>query len=123
MDKAELENQITQAIRAHGEWKLKLGSAVRTGVLPKPARDIACDDQCGFGKWLYRIKADPEIARSTGFQNVLSTHAAFHREAGRIAGLVEQGEKEAAQRALDAGDFKLLSANLANNMGVWKASV
>ena len=77
MTPEELSRNITEAVRAHGTWKFRLRRAVDTGELPKPARDIACDDQCGFGKWLHGLKSDPSIAAKSEYRDVLRAHAAF----------------------------------------------
>ena len=120
MDKATLEREITEAMGAHGAWKLKLRKAVESGVLPKPAADIACDDQCGFGKWLHGMKGDSAIAGSAHFRDVMSAHAAFHKAAGAVAKMVEQGRNEAAGAALEGADYVGATSKLSRAMRAWK---
>ena len=105
---------------AHGAWKLKLRKAVESGVLPKPAADIACDDQCGFGKWLHGMKGDSAIAGSAHYRDVMSAHAAFHKAAGAVAKMVEQGRNEAAGTALEGADYVGATAKLSRAMRAWK---
>ncbi|MEC3861650.1 CZB domain-containing protein [Mesobacterium sp. TK19101] len=119
MDKATLDRQIKEATQAHGAWKQKLCEAVKSGTLPKPARDIACDDQCSFGKWLHMLKADSTVAVSMHFRRVMVMHADFHKEAGRIAGLIEDGASAQALAALNGSNLQDRSGKLEAAMADW----
>jgi len=123
MDKATLERQIGDAIGAHGSWKLKLRRAVATGELPKRASDISCDDQCSFGKWLHGMGKDGPEGAGTYFKSVVEAHAAFHREAGRIARLVETGKRKEAETALDGPAYVTATTTLTRTMNAWRDSV
>ncbi|MCT4556581.1 MAG: CZB domain-containing protein [Pelagimonas sp.] len=116
----DLEHNIDEAIRAHGAWKDKLRSAVETGVLPKPAKEIACDNQCGFGKWLHGLKMDSSVAGSAQYQGVVAAHAAFHRAAGGVAALVEAGDRKAADKALRGAAFADTTSRLVDKALDWK---
>lgn len=123
MNHEELAVEIEKATEAHEAWKVKLRQAVESGTLPKPASEIACDDQCAFGKWLHRLSADKQTNLSMRFRKVMRLHADFHTEAGRIASLVEEGEIKRAGIALNSPALNECSERLGIAMADWKASV
>lgn len=120
MDKAVLDTQIAEATVAHGAWKAKLRSAISTGVLPKPAKDIACDDQCSFGKWLYSMQGDAEIAGSAHYKKVKDLHAQFHRCAGDVASFVEAGDLAKASASLSDVAYSRCTDQLTVALQDWK---
>ncbi|MGI3167094.1 CZB domain-containing protein [Pseudooceanicola sp. 200-1SW] len=123
MDKLVLDRQIKDAVAAHGAWKSKLNQAVQTGVLPKPARDIAVDDQCAFGKWLHGLRGDSTVSGSAEYGAVVRAHAAFHQLAGAIAAKVETGARDAAEDELSGPRFAQSSAELERAMNRWRLSI
>lgn len=120
MDRTEIEKTITEAIGAHGAWKMKLRVAVNSGVLPKPAAAIARDDDCPLGKWLSRVKSEPEMRNSAAFDAVCRCHAEFHAMAGKIARQIEQGDRAGAIALLDDHMFHQSSRALAYAMTRWR---
>lgn len=52
MSKNEMLEEVQNAIRAHGAWKLRLKTAIATGSSSLKVDDVARDDCCDFGKWL-----------------------------------------------------------------------
>lgn len=121
MNQEQVKAQIMEAIGAHGSWKLKLRNAAQNGSLPKPAADIATDNQCAFGKWLYSMQSNPEIANSDQYRKVVTAHAKFHSEAGRIAKLIENGRPDFALKEMDSRAFTEASEILKKEMMTWKA--
>ena len=122
MDKSVLEKQIQDATGAHSAWKSKLAAAVATGELPKPARDIACDDQCSFGKWLHGLKSGP-AASHPSYKAVVEAHAAFHKMAGEVALRVEQGDKPGAEALLNGMEYTATTSTLVREMAGWRNSI
>ena len=117
MNTTELNAQLTNAIGAHGAWKLRLRMAAQ-----KPGDDDMTETagdhhNCEFGRWLDSLsvatKSMPE-ARDT-----IALHAAFHQIAARTAQLVKQGKKDAALAMLDA-EFNEASNKLKNAVVKWK---
>lgn len=106
MDYSEVEENVKKALGAHGQWKMKLRHAVEIGRLPKPAKDIACDDQCGLGLWLVGMRTDPS-SNTQEYQAVVKAHAHFHKEAGKVAALVEAGDKARASTELDGPAYAM----------------
>ena len=120
MDNQILDAQIKDAIGAHGMWKVKLKAAVTTGALPKPARDIACDDQCAFGKWLYGLRSDSSVSSQSHYKSVMAKHAQFHKIAGRVAAEVERGNLSAASAILTGSEYGSATDDLVTAMADWK---
>ncbi len=112
MKKTEIEENVGKALVAHSQWKVKLRHAVQIGKLPKPAKDIACDDQCGLGIWLTLAGRDDQLSSMQKFVAVQKAHTHFHIEAGRIAKLVETGNVENAGLELDGPGYMIATEML-----------
>jgi len=123
MDTAVLKGQIKDAKEAHESWKVKLRSAIDSGVLPKPARDITMDDQCSFGKWLKSLANDPGVQGNLKYNAVVRAHAAFHRQAGNVASYVERDNQTMARDALTGGAFQEATSRLNAAMDDWLRSI
>lgn len=104
---------IDDAIKAHAQWKTKLALYLSNpdGSL-KPA-DIAPDNRCDLGKWIYgegRTHAHlPEL------ETLRTTHAAFHNAAASVVRKIDSGE----QRDLNvltgfSSEFGALSLRIVN---------
>lgn len=78
-----------RALHTHREWKDRLRMAMaRQERLDINA--IAADDCCAFGQWLHG-EAKERFSRLPGYARCIEAHAAFHREAGKVAGMVNAG--------------------------------
>lgn len=89
------------AIAAHVAWKTKF----RTAITEKAGMDAAVmgkDNLCPLGKWLHG-EARAKYAHLADLSTCIAAHAAFHREAGRIASLINDGQYDAATSGLDIG--------------------
>ena len=89
------------AIAAHVEWKTKLRTAITTQS-ELDALAAAKDNICPLGRWLHG-EAREKYAHLAEFAGCLQSHAAFHREAGRVATLINGKRYDEATAALDAG--------------------
>lgn len=118
-----LEQQIKEAMGAHGCWKQQLKEAVSQGRLRDRAEDIARDDRCSFGKWLHDLRADPEISKSPEYAAVVAAHARFHKAAGHVAKCVENDLRDNASELLNGPDFQKISAALGKAMIEWRESL
>jgi len=92
---------LDKAIAAHAEWKIKLRSAMTTGERLDVAA-ISADNCCELGRWLHgdgaaRLKSQPLFAEC------VSNHAAFHREAGKVAQAINAKQLERAEAMLTTG--------------------
>ena len=89
------------AISRHTEWKFRLRGAI-TRQEKLDADSIACDDRCVFGKWLHG-SAMQKYGSLAIFKTCLADHAAFHKEAGKVASEINAGNFAQAEKMLDYG--------------------
>jgi aerotaxis receptor len=89
------------AIAKHMEWKTKLRNAVMRGESLDSA-EISRDDCCPLGQWLHGAGRS-QWGHHPAFTTLLDQHAGFHREAGRVAGIVNAGRKDEVERQLAGG--------------------
>ncbi|MBL8324834.1 MAG: CZB domain-containing protein [Rubrivivax sp.] len=92
---------LDDAIKAHGEWKLKLRRAIQDRQ-QLDAASISRDNVCPFGQWLHGA-AKTQYGRLRTYSACVEKHAAFHREAGRVAQTINAGEYAVAEKMLDGG--------------------
>lgn len=83
-----INNNITDidldaAIQKHAQWKFKLHAAInkQENLI---VDDIARDDCCMLGEWLYG-NAKLKYASLHSYDECLQKHRAFHTEAGKVA--------------------------------------
>ncbi len=114
-----LVREITEAIKAHGEWKLRLRSAIVTGKSDFPV-SLACqDNRCALGRWLLSQNASTKA--STRWKCVRTAHADFHKEAGRILEMALEGKQDEASAALlYPSKYTGLSTQLTMELTMWK---
>lgn len=93
---------LNEAIRAHSDWKIKLRSAINQRSRLDVA-GIARDNLCLLGQWLHG-EARQSHGALDAHRNCLRTHANFHREAARVATLINAGDYQGAEVALEAAN-------------------
>jgi hypothetical protein len=76
------EEQINDAIGAHSVWKMKLHTAIAVGKADANLHDVAKDDACTFGQWLYSPALSPAVRASSDYLAVRALHADFHKFVG-----------------------------------------
>jgi methyl-accepting chemotaxis protein len=99
---------IDQAIAAHAQWKVRLRAAIASGE-SVDARSIAADDCCALGKWLHG-DARKLLGARPAYQDCVERHAAFHREAGRVAQEINARRFDQAAAMLDGGAYTTASS-------------
>lgn len=97
-----MNKQISDALVAHRKWKDRLRQAIENGTTEFKPEIVKLDDQCDFGKWLYRDVL-PEIRQTPTYQTVTKLHANFHLETARILEMTLNGRKVEAEKAIAAG--------------------
>lgn len=105
---------LNEAVLAHTKWKIRLKNFLSGGgqeVLK--ADQVARDNQCDLGKWLYgegaRYAEHPEYVR------LKQVHASFHKCAGHIVTLAGAGKTADAEAMLSPeGEFSRLSMTVVN---------
>ena len=116
-----LQDEITKAIGAHGVWKMRLHTAIDSGKADANAADVAKDNVCAFGQWLYGPSLTPAMRTSADYASVRKLHADFHKCASKVIECVGHGDKAQAH-ALMAGDYAKVSGDLTAAMMKWKAA-
>jgi Chemoreceptor zinc-binding domain len=114
------EDEITKAIGAHGVWKMRLRTAIDSGKADANASDVAKDNVCAFGQWLYG-SVPPAARASADYASVRKLHADFHQCAAKVIECVGHGDKAKAD-AVMAGDYAKVSGDLTTAMMKWKAA-
>ncbi len=119
----KVQDEIHQAIAAHGKWKVKLRNAIDSGECESTPQKVKKDYNCSFGKWL-RFRIDDEYKESSYYKEVVALHANFHKEAGTILELALTGNKDEAKEMLKVGgNFASCSARLTKKMIEWQNSL
>lgn len=99
---------FTQAIDAHGKWKIRLRMFVHGSGEKLDANQVGHDDQCELGQWIHGEGA--KFAKSPQFQQLVAEHAAFHRCAAKVVRSALAGQKaEALALLADGGEFSRCS--------------
>lgn len=115
------KTEITAAIAAHGQWKIRIRNAIGTGQSEYTPQTIQADNQCVFGKWFYSLPISQRDSESGRL--VKDLHAKFHREAARILEMAITGRKVEAENAMSlSGDYSRLSAELTRAIISWGAT-
>ena len=113
---------IEKAIAAHGMWKQRLLSAIKSGTSDFTVAQVQVDDRCDFGKFFYGLPSD--VRESEQGRRIQQLHASFHRGASLILDLALKGEREQALQALSAGSpYDQLIGELGAALRQWKETV
>lgn len=117
-----IQDEISSAITAHGEWKVKLRMAINSGQCETTPDKVKMDNNCSFGKWLHQ-RILPED-KGAYYSSVVDLHAKFHKEAGKILEIALNGGKEQATSLMDpGGEFRTLTDDLTNELRRWQHSL
>ncbi len=122
MSGREMVAKVNDAIGAHGMWKMRLRTAIRTGKSEVNSVVAGCDNECAFGKWLYGPEISAPMRNGVPYQVIRRLHADFHRSAGQVLRHVERQEGEAAE-SLMAGEFTERSEKLVRALTKWKGEL
>lgn len=120
MSNQELAAQLTDALTAHHATRRVLEIAIGIGQPHKSTDEIGNHAKCALGRFLQSSQLDAATKSGKPFAVVSRLHAEFHHSAGQVAGLAEQGQKDAAMAALH-GDFAAKSDILIRALEKWKA--
>ena len=116
-----LENEIIKAIEAHWKWKMRLRSAIDSGKTDANPVEVAKDNVCEFGQWLYGSTIPTTARASMDYASVRKLHADFHKCAAKVLDCVTHGHKAQAD-ALMHGEYTKVSGDLTAAMMKWKAT-
>lgn len=119
MADANMIQQINDAIGAHGEWKFRLRTAIRSGQSDITPATAGCDNQCAFGKWIHGPQIDTTTKTGIPYKVISRLHAEFHQTAGQVLSLAVLGEQAKAQELM-GGEFVQRSEKLVTALTKWK---
>lgn len=91
---------IDGIIDGHRQWKVKLRDAIENGE-HVDVKTLARDDCCALGKWIYGD--GQRLGGRQSFKELLEKHARFHRVAGQVGELINDGKYDKAEDALAHG--------------------
>ncbi len=119
-----MENEnISNAIAAHGAWKERLVGAIESGTSDFDPDVVKQPDKCEFGKWLYGDDISADAKSSDFYQKSVDLHAQFHVEAGRVLSLALQGNKDEAEKLIGPDSaFTEISSTLTDLLNEWKTA-
>ena len=113
--------QIDEYIRQHSMWKNKILEALKTGKSEHTPADIAVDNKCAMGKWLYG--GDQGLESHPSYEEVRKLHADFHKAASKTLADALAGRREQAVEDLENGPFRDASSALILAMSRWKRAL
>lgn len=113
---------ISDAIGAHGAWKLKLRTAISHGTSELSPEVVRRDDQCAFGKWLHSNDIDAQTKSGKPYEVVTRLHADFHRCAAAVLTKAVERQTTGANQLLD-GEFDDRSKILVTALSKWKGEL
>jgi methyl-accepting chemotaxis protein len=92
---------LDSALQTHIDWKVKFRTAISKQE-QMDAATIAKDNCCELGKWLHG-EGKTQHGSLTSYAPVLTKHAAFHVEAGKIATAINAQKYTEAEAMLGGG--------------------
>ena len=102
-----------EAIDSHIKWKGRLQAYIKGDSKEDLRVDtVSRDDQCTLGHWLNGIGGE-RFGQMPAFAVVRSRHAQFHRCAGEVLAVAQQGQKEKALHMLEEGAYPDASVQVA----------
>jgi hypothetical protein len=94
-----------EAIDAHLMWKKRLHAYINgESKEDLKVETVAGDDHCSLGHWINGIGGE-RFGQMPAFAVVKSRHAHFHRCAGEVLAVAQQGEKAKALHMLEEGAY------------------
>ena len=86
--------ELAEAIAAHDRWLGEMRVAIACGEEIDVAR-LKRDDCCRLGKWLGGAGRE-QYGKTSEFEACIARHKAFHVEAARVAGEINDGRLDDA---------------------------
>ncbi|TAN58996.1 MAG: HAMP domain-containing protein, partial [Rhodospirillales bacterium] len=115
-----INEEIAKAFGAHGAWKTRIAQAIDSGQSEHKPEDVAVDNRCAFGKWLYDPALPASVRTSEEYQTVVRLHADFHKAAGSTLSKALHGDHGGARSELTGGNFFRAAEALASAMVRWQ---
>lgn len=110
------------AIIVHLEWKHRLRDLIKGDREVLDSDSVRNDRNCELGKWIYGEGA--EFAGLSSYQDLLTTHAAFHHCAADIIQAVqEKNMGKAEELMIMDGPFSDASAETVGAIGQLRSEI
>ena len=111
-----LKEELMKAIGAHGQWKMRLRTALAAEPLTCqslwPKQKTNANSASGYSR---------NMQRTSRRTRVRKLHAEFHTIAGRVVELAVSGKGPEAERLMsDTGEFTVASSHLTEAIMAWK---
>lgn len=114
-----LQEQISNAISAHGFFKGRLFLAVQQGKHDFDVDAIRRDDVCEFGRWLRSLDGSVPVPKE-----IRSLHAQFHLCAAEVVARLNANDAARAREMIGLGsDFAQASMRLTRAMMDWERAL
>jgi hypothetical protein len=108
-----IASEGTEAIDSHIKWKVRLQAYIKGDSKEDlKVETVSRDDQCTLGHWINGIGGE-RFGQSPVFAVVRSRHANFHRCAGEVLAVAQQGDKARALHMLEEGAYPDASEQVA----------
>lgn len=109
------------AIKAHAQWKMKLMLYLKNPNGSLNANEVAQDNQCELGKWIY---ASAGKYSSDTFKLLKETHNDFHKCAAKIIIDADSGKNRSEEIALGSNsEYATLSSDIVQNIMAMKKEI
>lgn len=119
MSDIQIAFNINKAIVSHSTWKIRLKKSIQTQTSEFDAAFIKSTNNCEFGQWLLKSKAN--LANDEAYDLVVDLHESLHEETARITELAIAGNTQAAEAAIEAGSpYAKISSKLTITLMAWK---
>jgi hypothetical protein len=115
------EDEISNAIGAHGVWKMRLRTSIDSGKADGDPVGVGKDNYCAFGKWLHGSTISATARASADYATVTKLHADFHKCAAKVLGHVQHGQREQANSIMTT-EYTKVSFDLTAALRKWKAA-
>jgi hypothetical protein len=113
-----LQDELKNAIGAHGMWKSHLRKVIAGGRRELPADRARLEHLCRFNRWLDALESRER--EGAPVEEVRALHARFHDEAARVLRLVEAGKVAEARQAIAVGSaFDQVTTELNATLMEW----
>lgn len=122
MSNASMIKEITNAIGAHGAWKMRLRTAISLGTSEMQPGHVRCDDRCDFGKWIHGSSIDVQTRAGKPYEVVTRLHREFHHTAANVLEHALNKNKAQAEHIMQ-NEFTERSEKLVRALTKWKGEL
>jgi len=97
------------AIETHQKWKTRLKAVIDSDAAEAiSVETLSSDTHCVLGQWIYG-SGGQQYGNLSDFERLKHNHTHFHRCAGQVLSLAQNGHKQEAAHALNHGDYARVS--------------